>query len=866
MPYELEMHSMDILKKVAGDVLAVVFFLIVGFAYFMTPISEGLVAGGHDAVASVGQGREGVAYKQRTGETSRWTNTLFCGMPTYQIAPSYKASGILAKIEGIYSLGTPQIMSYVFLFLLGFYILLRAFDFRPWLAVLGAVLWAFSSYFFIIVSAGHIWKVMTLAFIPPTIAGLVWAYRGKYLLGGVITALFTALQVYSNHVQMTYYFLFLMLFLVIAYAEESLRAHRFAHFGKATLAVVLGGLLGVAANLPSLYHTYEYSKLSLRGAAELTPPKAQAAQATGDGLDRDYITQWSYGIGETLTLLIPDFKGGGSSSILDNETAQNSEAFPTFYQYAGQAQQVLQQQGVQAAPPGVNLYWGDQPFTVGPVYVGALVCLLFMLGLFVVRGPVKWALVAGTILSFLFAWGHHSPTFTNWLIDYLPMYNKFRTPSSALVVAEFTMPLLAILALARLLREPQTVFATKTARIGLGVSLVCTLGIALLFALVPSVAGDTLSKADAESLQALLPVLSPQGVTAYSDAISQMHHDILSASAWRTVGFLVISILTIGFYWFTQRKAKAPSKAMAATVCVILTFSTLFDLWGINKRYLNDENFTDPMVLQNPQPTSANKKVLEDKSDYRVLNVAGGNPFNETSNITAYFHQSIGGYNAAKLHRYQDLIDHQLLKELPLLMQAVNEVQGDMTRVNLDTVAPITNMLNTKYFIFGERAEQVVQNPYANGNAWFVSELAFVKNADEEMAALTGLDTKKKAVADVRFQKLLDGGTRGTGTAKLLSRDANKVSYEAETNAGGILVMSEVYYPGWDVTIDGKAAEVARVNYILRAIKVPAGKHRIDLVYEPASIATTETMAYIALAFIFLGALVVGISQWKKKK
>lgn len=874
------MDTIKTWKKWVPDAICVLAFIAVSFAYFMSPLSEGLVLGGHDTVASVGQGRELMDYNAQTGDYTRWTNTLFSGMPTYQIAPSYKSSDVLSVIARVYGLGTTGAFCYVFLFLLGFYILLRAFKLKPWLSALGAVLWAFSSYFFIIIAAGHIWKVMTLTFIPPTIAGLVLCYRGKYLWGGVVTALFTALQIHANHVQMSYYFLPLMVFIALAYLVDAIRCHKMPAWGKATGVALLAGILGVAANLPNLYHTYDYSKQSLRGPSELTPSAANAANATDGGLDRDYITQWSYGIDESMTFLIPDFKGGGSGSLLANEELQELDEFATFYQCAAGADQYLREKGVDLwqggqspTPPGLNQYWGDQPFTVGPVYVGAFVCFLFIFGLFFVRGPMKWALLAATVISFLMGWGHNDAWFTNFCIDHLPMYNKFRTPSSALVVAEFTMPLLAMLALAQVIRRPQDVLGTVRGKTGLGVGLLLTVGVCFVLWVAPGTAGDCLSGQDARLLDALAAPLGGDFVNAYRESIAALHHHVLAASAGRSLLVLLIGIALVGVYVYSRRKSEPISDDTEETfvnwgavlLCGALLVLCLADMWQVNKQYLNNDSFTDPVMLQNPQPTAADQVVLQDKSDYRVLSVAEGSPFNETSNHTAYFHQSVGGYNAAKLHRYQDLIDHQLQQEMPPFLGYISEAGGDMTQVPGDSLAPVINMLNTKYVIFGDKAVQAVQNPYANGNGWFVSKIDFVKTPDEEMAALHGLDTKHVAVADERFRAVLDGTLLDSGTVVLKERTANTLTYEMSSPRGGLAVLSEVYYPGWTATVDGTPTELGRVNYILRALKVPAGKHEVVLSFKPSTVTTTETLAFVALAFILLGFLAALIFSVRRK-
>lgn len=867
------MNFQSILKKAAPDAIVVLLFLIVSTLYFFTPMSEGLVLGGHDTVASVGLGQEQKEFRNtHSGETTRWSNAIFSGMPTYQTAPSYGATDTVYALSEVYALGTGKwfpAISYLFLYLLGFYVLLRAFNFKPYLAALGSILWAFSSYFLIIIAAGHIWKVMTLAFIPPTIAGLILCYRGKYLWGGAVTALFTAFQVVSNHLQMTYYFLFVMLFLSVAYLVDACMKKTLLQWLKATGVLIIAGMLGVAANLPNLYHTYQYAQESMRGKAELTPlpsSNGQQAQQATDGLDRDYITMWSYGIDETLTLLIPDYKGGGSSSILDREGVEDLKGYDDFYQCAGQTQQAFQQANMQAYPPGIMLYWGDQPFTVGPVYVGAFVCFLFILGLFYVKGPVKWGLLAATILSLLFAWGKNIPGITDFFIDHMPMYAKFRTVSSALVIAEFTIPLLAVLCLYEISKKKELFDllhwkeASLTKKIGLPISLILTLGFCLLVWLAPGVTGNCISSADMSTFNMMRQAGFPADLIGqYMAAVTTMHHAILSADALRSAVVIVLGVLILWAY--------ASQKIKGLLCCILLSLLCLVDMWQIDKRYLNNDSFTEETVRQETfNKTPADARILQDKSYYRVLNLStGGSPFNETSNATSYYHHSIGGYHAAKLHRYQDLVDRRLNDEIQRLANAINSAEGDMAKVNGDSISPTINMLNTKYLIFGKQANQVVENPYANGNGWFVNQISFVKNADAEMSALAHLDTKHQAVADEKFKTVLDGSPLDTGKVELTSYEANQLKYTIQSQKGGVVVFSEIYYPGWSVTIDGKPAEMGRVNYVLRALKVPAGKHEIVATFRPASVATTNNIAYASLAITILLFVFAIVIRMRKK-
>ena len=837
----------ETIKKIWPDALVVVVLLLVSVCYFIGPLSQGLTLGGHDYQAAVGQGQEQAEYLQQTGEQTRWTNAIFSGMPTYQTAPSYQATRALGIFSHIYALGTSGVVSYVFLYLLGFYILMRAFNFKPLLSLLGAVAWAFSSYFFIIITAGHIWKVMTLAFIPPTIAGLVLCYRGRLLWGGAVTALFTAFQILSNHVQMTYYFLFLMLFIVVAYGVQAVRTGRLRPYLKATGVIVVAGLLGVLANLPNLYHTYEYSKESTRGRSELSPLPSEQAQTPTDGLDRDYITQWSYGLDETLTLLVPNFKGGGSASVFDLPGIEERPEYATLYQCAGQAQQALAQVSPNAPLPGLNQYWGDQPMTVGPVYVGAFIVFLFILGLFYVRGPMKWALVAATVLSLLFAWGRNLMPVTDFFIDYLPMYSKFRTVSSALVVAEFTIPLLAVLCLAELLRRPELLAGCARPFWG---ALAVTGGFCLLLWLFPGLAGSCLSAEEADAMHQLGTVFPPDFIAAYTQAIEGIRHSVLRADALRSLVIIVIGAALLLLY--------ARRRINGVVLTALLAVLCLFDLWQVDKRYLNDGNFATPVTHGDTfQPSAADRQILADKDpDFRVLNLSEGNPFNESSNRTSYFHKSVGGYNPAKLHRYQDLIDRHLMQEVFGVANALSQTMGDVSKVDFDSISPVLNMLNTKYFIVGQDEQSfALRNPRANGNGWFVSRLSFVKDADAEMAGLDGLDTKRAAVADARFRPQLDGSALGGGTVRLTKYAPNELHYDIRSDKGGVVVFSEIYYPGWTATLDGKPVELGRADYVLRAVKVPAGTHRLVMEFRPASVTTTEAVAIAAIAVILLGFL-----------
>ncbi len=830
---------MKILKQILPDILVVVCFAVISFAYFFPADIEGRILYRHDASAGVGAGREASEYHQRTGERTRWTNATFSGMPTYQTAPSYKSTDGLSKVMDAYHLWMPENVWYVFVYLLGFYILLRAFDFRQWMAALGAVIWAFSSYFFIIIAAGHIWKVMALAYLPPMIAGIVLSYKGKYLWGLVVTAIFAAFEVKANHVQMTYYYLFIILFMVIAYLVDAIRQHRMKHFLKATAACAIGGLLGICLNISNLYHTWQYSQESMRGKSELV--KKNSSNQTNSGLDRDYITQWSYGIGETWTLLVPNTKGGASIPLSENKTAMD-KANPEFMQ-------IYQQ---------IGQYWGEQPGTSGPVYVGAFVLMLFILGLFIVKGPMKWALLAATILSILLSWGKNFMEFTDFFLDYIPMYAKFRTVASILVIAEFTIPLLAMLALKKIVEDPTIL--TKNIK-ALAASWALTAGIALLFALMPSVFFSSfVSTSEMHALQSGIP---QEYLGPLISNLTEMRQAMFTTDCWRS--FFLITIGT--FFLLLYRYNKIKSEYLVG----ILLVMCLLDMWMVNKRYLNDAMFVDKTERDAPQPkTKTDDFILQDTSDcgnYRVLNLAS-NTFNE--NETSYYHKSIGGYHAAKLRRYQELIDAYIEPEMRAMFPTIAEAAGDMTKVNGDSIYPILNMLNTRYVIMPLQGGETVpmKNPYAYGNAWFVDKVSYVNNANEELDTTGKIVLRHEAVADKQFQDVLGAGAPQDQVAlvKLTAYEPNELKYETESGKGGVVVFSEIYYPGWTATIDGNPAELGRVDYVLRALKVPAGKHQIVLTFKPKSINTTETIAYIAGVVLLLALLMVCYVEWKKRK
>ena len=644
------------MKKFLPDLIAILAFILISFVYFFPADIENRILFQHDIAAGAGAGQEAKEYYEQTGERTRWTNSIFGGMPTYQIAPSYDTSKPLQWVQKVYQLFLPNYVSLTFILMLGFYILLRAFGIPAWLAGLGGIMWAFSSYFFILISAGHLWKFITLAYIPPTLAGIVLAYRGRLLLGGIVTAVFIALQITSNHVQMSYYFLFVILFFVGAYFEDAWRNKTLPKFFKASAILIVAALVGVATNITNLYHTYTYSKETMRSKSELVQT-GDAAKQTSSGLDRDYITNWSYGIGETWTLLVPNFKGGSSGAVLSQSDTAMKKANPMYG-------------GLYSSFPQ---YFGDQPWTAGPVYVGAFVLFLFVLGCFIVKGPLKWALVGATLFSILLSWGKNFMPLTDFFIDYIPMYNKFRAVSSILVIAEFTIPLLAIFALKRILEEPGIWKKDKKA---FGISFVLTAGVALLLFIAPSsLNSGFVSAREVQMLQnavdqQMIPANELSGILA---SLTDMREALVSADALRSFIIIAIGCVLLWLY-ATGKLRKSFTIAGIALLC-------LGDMWTVNKRYLHDDQFVPRSIrTETFNKTKADELILQDKSlDYRVLNFATST-FDE--NNTAYWHKSVGGYHAAKLRRYQEMIDHHIKPEMQAAFKEVAASGGEMDSVD----------------------------------------------------------------------------------------------------------------------------------------------------------------------------------------
>lgn len=810
-------------KSTIYSLLSVILLALVALLFFYPDDVQGNVLQQSDIQQGLANGQEGKAFEAETGETTRWTNSLFSGMPNFQISPSYASSDLLDWVAKIYTLWLPSPANLLFAMMLGFFILCLCLKMKWYYAVFGAIAWGFSTYFIILIGAGHIWKFVTLAYIPPTIGGIMLCYRKQYLAGSALIALFGALQLQSNHPQMTYYFLFVVFAMAIACLINAIRNKEVKSWGIASACILCAGIIATTANATSLYNSYQYSKETIRGrATDLTDESNTNASS---GLDKDYITAWSYGIDETFTLLIPNVKGGatvkpigGSNQILSLDQTEKGQ------EYGAQEQMILQQ---------MAQYFGDQPMTNGPVYVGAFVLLLAILGIIYGKGAMRWALLVVTILAIFLSWGHNFMPLTDFFIDYFPAYNKFRTVSSILVIVEFTIPLLAVFALRDILNDPD--FFKKHSKVLYGV-FGAGAAICLLLWLFPSFFGNPFSATGIDTFRQQGIFGDPQWAP-YITAVQEVRYSLVSADALRSLVFIALAFGVLMLYF------KGNIKNPAILVCS-LSVLLLIDLFSVNKRYVNSENFVTPIAETPFEATAADRQILADTAqNYRVYDIAGF-----TQARSSYFHKTLGGYHAAKLTRYNDIITHQIQKN------------------NIGVI----NMLNAKYII---NNDSVIQNPEAMGNAWFVDHIDYVKDANAEMKALDNLDVRTNAVSDVKFQKTLGSSTAAAPGDTIFETTyaPNRLTYHAQVSAPRVAVFSEIYFPwGWHASIDGKPAEIGRVNYVLRALNIPAGKHSITFEFKPESVERAESISIASIIVIYLvcvtATAVTAITMLRKRK
>lgn len=807
------MENKSWFQKALPHIIVLVIFLVITFIYF-SPLFEGKTLFQQDTIQSKAAAKEVTAFRDKTGRLPLWTNSMFGGMPAYLIGTDYPNSWSTLLGRFVTNL-LPEPANLILLCLIAFYILLISINFNVWLAAIGAVAFTFGSYNFINIEAGHISKVIATAYLPPIIAGVILAYRGKYLLGAALTGLFLALQLYGNHVQITFYlFISLSLYgifeLVYAFREKRLK-----QFGLATLALAVAVALSVGSHASRLLTTYEYSKESIRGKSELT----QNTQNKGSGLDKEYAFRWSYGKLETFTLLIPSFYGGASQGSLST----SSDTYKTLL--TNGVPQAQARQFIEQAP----LYWGEQPGTGGPAYAGAIVCFLFVLGLFIVKGRMKWWLLAVTLLFIFLAWGKSLPWFNYFVFDYVPFFNKFRAVTMILTIVQAYIALLAMMAVREIV---QTSITWKELKKPFLYSLGLTAGLAALLGLFAGGFFDFVAGVDTQLPGWLL------------EPIRDDRKSMLQRDAFRSVFFILAAAALLWAY--VQNKLKS------TVVYTGLFLLILIDMFGVNKRFLNNDDFISkrraPAALQ---ATEADMQILQDKDpNFRVLNTTVSSPFEDAT--TSYYHKSLGGYHAAKMLRFQELLERQISK-------------NNMA---------VLNMLNTKYFIIpGQNGQPVAQrNPDALGNAWFVEEYKLVPNADEEIEAISDFNPARTAIIDRRFASLLNGLQTNPDTAAtitLTSYQPDYLTYQAKTSSPQVAVFSEIYYQGkgdWQAYIDGKPQPHFRVNYILRGMVVPAGTHKIEFRFNPPTYKSGETIALICSILLFSGVGVALFLDTRRKK
>jgi len=853
--------------RVWGFFLSTAIMAVIAIVFFAPDNFEGNTLRQADMQQGVANGQEAALYYQSTGEKALWTNSLLGGMPTFQISPSYPSNSLFEWLNNVYGLWLPAPSNLLFMMMFGFFILLYAMRVRWPLALIGAIAWGFSSYYIIIIGAGHLWKFLALTYIPPTIAGMVLAYRGRYICGGAMTALFAMLQLNANHPQMSYYFAFVMAAMALAYLWTAIREHKVKRWITASATCLAAGMLAIGANLPSLYNTYEYAKETKRSGSELT---ANAPSQTSDpssprptgGMPYNEIVGWSYGGSESFSLLIPNIKGGatvrpdhGRMVLAGMNTVSGAE------KYSGTQEELVLSQFPQ--------YFNDSESTNGPIYVGAIICALFLFGLLLTpRRPITIALTILTILSIALALGRNFAWLTDIMIYHFPLYNKFRAVESILVIAEFTMPLLGVLGL-KYMFDNRDNLDIKAVRRKLYISFGIPMAICLAGILAPSIFGSAIT-ADESSALSQYP--------EYYSLIENLRLSMVRSDSLRSFIFLAFGLTVLLTY--LQKKLKELG------TCTALGALVLIDLYTVDKRYISSDSFTEtiPTLSGYFQPDEIDRQILADTDpNYRIIDIPGFG-----SADRSYFHKRVGGYHAAKLSRYEDLIRLRMQHVLALgydedlrsdsiveelvpadQRQIVDELRADYN---------VLDMLNTRYVINPgydaegrQKGSVLTRNNHALGNAWFVYDVDYVDGARAEFEALATLDPRTKAVADKKFrqvlgeQKPIKTSTAGN-TIYETSYSPNRLTYKAINNVPAVAVFSEIYFPwGWKVTVDGKETPLARVNYVLRALSIPAGTHDIEMVFDPDSLHITGNIAYACVTVIYLFAIAGIFISFRKK-
>ncbi len=817
-------------KSALCIIAAIIAFAVITLVYF-SPVLEGKRIKQHDIEMHLGMSQEINQYREATGEQTLWTNAPFGGMPAWNISVTPKGN-LTEPIYQALRIRLPQSLGSVFICMLGFFVLLLALDCGFWISFIGAIAYGFTSYLFIVIGAGHNAKAMAMAYMAPVIAGVLLAYKGKYLWGCLLTAFAMAFEVRTNHLQITYYLALIIVILVIAELISDIKNKKLGHFFKASIGLVVAAIIGVLTCSTTLYGNYEFGKETTRGKPVLTRNEDNQTK----GLDRDYITQWSYGKGETWSLLIPNAKGGASAYI-GRQNPALEKADRQFKDSIAQS----------------NAYWGDQPGTSGPVYVGAIVVFLFVLGALTVKGKLKWALLTATLLSILLSWGKNFMGFTNFFLDYIPGYDKFRAVSMTLVIAEVCMPLLGFLGLAEIAKSPES-FKQNIKKLYIAFGL--TTGICLLFYLAPKVFFNFLSQGEAEQFAAMMKGKDGALYASFATQLEDVRVAIFRKDTLRSLLFIILAAIPIFLYGKGKLKGYIAFPILAVLVIV--------DMFPIDKRYLNNDKFVSKQKYDKPFTASAaDQYILEDNTlDFRVADITK-DMFNDAS--TCYFHKSLGGYCGAKLRRYQDVVTQYLNGEL-------NQLRGAQSApALLQTLAQqkVLNMMNTKYVIYNPNA-QPFENPFAMGNAWTVNNIRWVDTPNEEIDAIGDTDLEHTAIINKEFEQQvgsyqLTDSIRGQIT--LSDYLPNKLSYNFKASEDQLVVFSEIWTErGWKMYVDGQEQPLLRANYLLRAALIPSGEHEIVMEYAPKAYSTGNAVSFASSLIMILGLIVALIFTFKPKK
>ena len=849
--------------QVWGFVVSLAVIALVSIAFFYPDNLAGHSLQQPDMQQGMANGHEAALYQEATGEKALWTDALFGGMPTFQISPSYPSNDLFNWINNLYGLWLPAPSNLMFMMMTGFLILLYALRQRWYLALLGALAWGFSSYFIIIIGAGHIWKFLALTYIPPTIAGFILVYNHRPFVGSALLSLFAMLQLNANHPQMTYYFGLVMIILAICYLVDAIRTHQLPNWLRGTGLALLCGALAIGANLPSLYNTYEYSKETKRSQSELTPLSSadQPTERPTGGLPKDEIVGWSYGRSELFSLVVPNIKGGASArpegGQMERMTLDRLEDAANYPDAT--------------LLPYLTQYFNDSEGTNGPVYVGAIIFALFIFGCIVVKGPLKWAMLTATILSCALSLGYNWEWLSDLMIYNFPMYSKFRAVESILVVAEFTIPLMAVLGLTALFDHPAE--SRSSMLRPLAWSFGVPAAICLLLVIAPGIAGDAVNDTDRQTVamvqQQMLPYYASQGATqqqlnqiadymsitnpANIKAITELRHGLVRSDAWRSLIFILFGAALL---WLLVARKARPGVVAGALIVLVGV-----DGYTVNKRYVSHSSFGENPATGEITftPDGVDQAILADGAGkhYRVLDIP-----EFSSPDRSYFHNMVGGYHAAKLNRYEDIIQRKLMPMLRVGYvrdaEELNDPANAEMAATLRAGFEVADMLNAQYIITGDRESPVLKNTHAYGPAWLVDSIAWVDNADREMEMLdpARLNLRHSAVADRKFADVLPAQCPSLvpgDTVKLVEYTPNRVTYSADTRNGGVGVFSEVWFPwGWKTTVNGQPAPMARVNYILRAVQLPAGHSEVVMTFQPDSLAITGKIAYACVTLIYI--------------